>query len=615
MSSSEPGHGDIGLDDRLIGPAVDEPADDAMGADADLVRARAWYAIQIERLVDEWMVVVAPVRLDDVPPAFLRSRLHGFLRGIITALFTPPFPLMVQSFGRELAGLCASSADGLHLARTGLQRALTDGMPDVLLAPLSDPIERVISDIAWGFAQGALARDPTSAARSAPLPLYSLTGDDTTPVEPDLAWCQTFVDQYPYAVMIDDIVAGETVAASAHFKAVTGYTAEEYLAIPFHELLGDGAPDDDFDLAYDLIDGRVPVVERMTEYRQPDGGTITVDIRIWVLRGSDGTARFLVSEFRQRLDEERFWQATDRRFRHLAQLTHDAVLVVGPDGRIRYASPTTERLLGMDPADLGGKPVVDLAYPDDRPALAGFVAGLTGTAPRRSDVLTIRLDRRDGLWRWFELTGANLLDVPGLDGITLQARDITTRKELEAVLEEQALLDPLTGVRNRRGIHRRLEQEIARYDAGGLPVAVFCLDMDGFKAINDGYGHAAGDALLVEAARRMAERLGAESLVGRLGGDEFVVVLPGATPDSAVSVARQLNAAVREPFLLADSQVAVGCQVGVVLTERPGHTVTSLIAAADRALYRAKASRDGEPVMGYDQPADVPGMPVPPAHR
>ncbi len=154
--------------------------------------------------------------------------------------------------------------------------------------------------------------------------------------------------------------------------------------------------------------------------------------------------------------------------------------------------------------------------------------------------------------------------------------------------------DLLTGLPN-RAMNQKLFAELL---AGPEPVSsnskftVFCLDLDGFKAVNDGLGHATGDAVLVEVSRRLRASLREVDFACRLGGDEFVILLPDISSDAAISIARRIIAAVSTPFEFAPA-AKIGVSIGIAAATRDGNTADELLGAADRAMYEAKRRGKG----------------------
>jgi two-component system cell cycle response regulator len=182
-----------------------------------------------------------------------------------------------------------------------------------------------------------------------------------------------------------------------------------------------------------------------------------------------------------------------------------------------------------------------------------------------------------------------------------KARADRLRRQLSDGLR-LAVTDPLTGLPNRRSALARLAQIAERAAQSGRPFAVMVLDLDRFKLVNDGWGHGAGDAVLVEAARRLATTLRAEDLVARLGGEEFLVVMPDTTEADAGRAAERLRRAIAaEPFPLPGGDGALGLtvSVGVALAATPADaSVEALVGIADRALYCAKADGRNQVTFG-----------------
>jgi diguanylate cyclase (GGDEF)-like protein len=158
-----------------------------------------------------------------------------------------------------------------------------------------------------------------------------------------------------------------------------------------------------------------------------------------------------------------------------------------------------------------------------------------------------------------------------------------------------ALHDPLTGLSNRRYLQMQMAAALARAERERAKLAVLVMDLDGFKPINDRLGHAAGDMVLMETARRLVEHSRRSEIVARLGGDEFVVVLDGCdSAETAARAAQRVAASLSEPVALPEGSVVVGACVGVALYPADGAEVEELIRKADLALYRAKAAGRGE---------------------
>ncbi|HEY4003336.1 MAG TPA: GGDEF domain-containing protein [Candidatus Xenobia bacterium] len=173
--------------------------------------------------------------------------------------------------------------------------------------------------------------------------------------------------------------------------------------------------------------------------------------------------------------------------------------------------------------------------------------------------------------------------------VSLQSENKKLKEEVES-LRYQATTDPLTGLANRGAIFDRLERDMRRTLVDGKTLGVILCDIDFFKKVNDTYGHAAGDTVLVEVARRMRDNVRPGDAVGRYGGEEILVVLPDCDARSLVEVAERLRAAIAAfPVPSTVGAVPVTMSLGCAVTERMKETgVGVLVAAADEALYRAK---------------------------
>ena len=553
----------------------------------------AWFAINRERIVDRWLTIILARRRDGLDPAFARIRLDGYLRAIVGSIFTPADPPFIQrTVGAGLAGLYDGSDDGLHDLRTGLVILLSDDLPPTLRQIVDEPLERTLTQVVWGYVQHVVQ-------------MATPDDDPIAPPPPSDALMGRFLAQYPGLMTVTTLADNRIIAGNETSQQLLGYSLHEFMTMDEQELFGPETPEDDFDIGLALIAGEIPIIERTSRMRHRDGHMVTLGVRIWVLRDDDGTATHMVSEFARPpkvADGQSHWQQADKRFRHLAQLSHDALLVVGADGAVRYASPSTERSLGVDPDVVVGQPFSSLAVEEDRETIDRFLTDLAASPPRGIRETTVRMHRRDGLWRWFEVFGANLLDVPDFAGFSIQTRDITDRRHLEDLLNRQARLDALTGLLNRRGLLDEVERDIARYEATGEKIGLLFIDLDHFKDINDQHGHDTGDLVLTEMTRRLSETIGATSVAGRLGGDEFVVLLRDTSHTGAMVAAREIIAALSNPIVHDGVVIPAGACIGIALTERPGQTTTSLLRTADTALYRAKSARDGNPAMGHDRP-------------
>jgi diguanylate cyclase (GGDEF)-like protein/PAS domain S-box-containing protein len=286
---------------------------------------------------------------------------------------------------------------------------------------------------------------------------------------------------------------------------------------------------------------------------------------------------------------ERTRRASEVRFRALVQNAVEVVAIVGTDGILRYASPPIQALLGYLPEDVIGSPLLAHVHHDDESAvrrIMGVAAAPSGTMLTES----FRLRRRDGSLRHVEIVGQNLTQEPGIHGILLNARDVTERNALEAELAYRANHDSLTKLPNRALLVERLGLALARKPSLEHGPAVLFIDLDGFKRINDGLSHDAGDRLLVAVAGRLRACIRDGDTVSRFGGDEFVVLGDALAGEAeATAVAERCLEALREAFVLDGREVFVGASIGVALAGAEPMLPEELLRRADTAMYAAKA--------------------------
>ena len=273
-------------------------------------------------------------------------------------------------------------------------------------------------------------------------------------------------------------------------------------------------------------------------------------------------------------------------FRSLVTSSTDLVLVFGPGG-CRYVSQSVTDMLGRPERDMLGHGFARCVHPDDR------VSVQAASAHGEPHQIVFRLLDKFGEWRHLEANVTNLRNDRRVRGVVLNARDITERVQLEEELTHQAFHDGLTGLANRALFRDRLDQAVARSERSLEDLAVLLVDLDGFKQVNDGLGHDAGDHLLQQVAARFAEVIRPSDTLARLGGDEFALLLEGANESGAVVAARRLLECLSESVDIAGRRLALGTSIGIVLHPGGPGESEDLIRHADLAMYAAKGAGRG----------------------
>ncbi len=260
------------------------------------------------------------------------------------------------------------------------------------------------------------------------------------------------------------------------------------------------------------------------------------------------------------------------------------------DGRYVRVNDTYAALVGQAPEDLIGVALGEVVGQQDEGVRQLLEGAASSTQAEQQYVLP------DGTARWL-LHGVAV--VLGPDGTpawhAVSAQDITERRraeqdlrELTAVLSERAVRDPLTGLANRALLEERLRSSLSRDARSGESTGVLFLDLDGFKAVNDEHGHAAGDAVLRTVGSRLNRLVRPSDTVARLGGDEFVVLVEGASPAALEALAARVHGALADPVRVGTLDLTVGVSVGVALSERGEGDPQGVLAQADARMYDAK---------------------------
>ena len=315
----------------------------------------------------------------------------------------------------------------------------------------------------------------------------------------------------------------------------------------------------------------------------------------------------LKEEAEVRKRTEQALRNSERRFRALTENSSDAIVVINTEGMTTYASPATIHILGYGRGDRDGQSISQMVHPEDASIWKQNLQE-SRSKPGQGVRFQCRVRHKDQSWRVLEGVLINLDADPAVAGTIINYRDVTDTKVYQEQLEHQATHDNLTGLANRALLRDRLRHAIAHAHRNGRAVAVACLDLDGFKLVNDSLGHIAGDDLLKVVAKRLTESVRETDTVARFGGDEFVIVLsdlkrrddlsaaPRHVSDSfssswdleLVHLLSRLLTSISLPAKLAEREVQIACSVGISVYPDHGTDAEALVKNADTALYRAK---------------------------
>ena len=322
--------------------------------------------------------------------------------------------------------------------------------------------------------------------------------------------------------------------------------------------------------ALDVLDDKSASYSRHTQEQLRFGAIVSVLIGLALC-----SAIAFMLGIQRRIEGER------DRFVNSAQ---DMFVVAGMNGHFLDVNPATERILGRTRAELLKKPFISFVHPDD---VARTIEAVKSLSTGQSLVgFRNRYQAADGTYRW--MCWNSVPDVRRR--ITYASgRDETDRVAFEMERDQLAYNDLVTGLPNRASFLTRTSRALAAAHAAQTELAVILFDLDGFKAVNDAYGHSAGDAVLRELAQRVRSVLREADLVARIGGDEFTILLQAHVGSLDVDIAvRKIESTFCEPLRVLGHEMQVNASIGVARYPQDGDTTEALLARADEAMYRAK---------------------------
>ena len=282
-------------------------------------------------------------------------------------------------------------------------------------------------------------------------------------------------------------------------------------------------------------------------------------------------------------------RTSESRLKSLVTLSSDWVWEQGSDLCFKYVSGSVSALSGLDPPSLNGRNVAtDVGFEWKAGDFDTLQRALAAQAPYRDVVFGLR--GPDGRHCFVRISGEPVFASGSFAGYRGVGSDVTQAAMAEAQIERLARYDGLTGLPNRNMFMHELDRALARARRDGTLFAVFFIDLDRFKNVNDTLGHVAGDKLLCIVAERLKVVLRDADMIARLGGDEFVLVLEGCADSGLLAkVASRTLAAIAEPVLLDGQRVHVTGSIGVSVFPTDGVDASQLVKNADAAMYQAKA--------------------------
>ncbi len=303
----------------------------------------------------------------------------------------------------------------------------------------------------------------------------------------------------------------------------------------------------------------------------------------YVLAARDRTERV---QFEMKLAE------SEHRYRSIVELAGEGIWHVAWDGETIFANSRLVSMLGLDdPSELQGLRLYDHIDLDHLKTLGfGSPDPINGLRIRSE----VELRRAIGDPIWTLLHAEVMVSASGEASLLMMFVDVNDLKQTQRELSRLASHDSLTGLPNRLEIHKQLSAMLKRARGINLEIGVFFVDLDGFKSVNDSYGHAVGDDLLKQVANRLRSRVRETDFVGRLGGDEFVVISIGNFYDQqSAKMVQRLSKAFDSAFQLSDVSVSVGASIGFAKSSGAQEDTDLILDRADIDMYRCKLERKG----------------------
>ncbi len=512
----------------------------------------------------------------------------------------PSAPLVAVTAEGLIAKMPDSVPSGENPVLTG--RSALDGVPTEDRARLIEAFDRLLRD---GMAQCVLHPPGYTEVMWHGFDLRERHGvivgllvvdGDAAPASPRVEAREMVRAGPPRFATIKKDERSFVIGVSGEITEILGWSSEEMVG---HRSLEFVHPDDHplaLDNWMEMLARPGPSRRVRQRLRRKDGSWVWFEVTNSNLL-QDPEHRCVVGEMVDISDEmaaQEALRAREQLLNRLAEAMPVGLFQVDTEGRIVYTNDRLHEIVGVE-----RKPTVQAQLgtivPDDRAGLEQAIAGVLELGSSADVEVACRRPDDEELRVCTISFRALRHDDDSISGAIACVADVTESTRMREELEFRATFDELTGCHNRASIMAALEADIAG-NRRRAERAVMFVDLDGFKSINDRYGHAVGDELLCKVARLLRESLREKDLVGRTGGDEFLVICPDiGSAERAMNLANRLARALREGLHEANGQP--GCRVSIGVAHVSGDLTSpdALVAAADAAMYDAKRAGNGEP--------------------
>ncbi|WP_246943755.1 diguanylate cyclase domain-containing protein [Bacillus pinisoli] len=381
---------------------------------------------------------------------------------------------------------------------------------------------------------------------------------------------------------------GAISKANPAFEALLGYTAEQLKDHSVPPIIPDHLIEYQKTFLDKMLNG-----ERIAYYEAQritkSGQLIDIVASYCPVLNKQGDLVLIVGMYKdvtKQVEAQRLLVENEKKYRFIAENTSDLIQVIDHNGVITYISPSVEALLNYTPLEYQDQFIFECLHEEDIPTFRNMLHELHVTQEPLK--IEVRYLHKDGSQVWMEVHASYVEDEQEAKTIIV-SRDISERKKYEEELKYLAFHDTLTGLPNRYHFTELLKEEMAISKKTLHHMVLMYIDVDNFKQINDTYGHAAGDTVLIEFSKRLKISTRSSDKVCRISGDEFVIILANpVTPKEAMTIAQDIQNELKTPISLGMNDIDITASIGMAQYSGEELPMEYLIKKADRALYQSK---------------------------
>ncbi|MGZ4106818.1 MAG: sensor domain-containing protein, partial [Tumebacillaceae bacterium] len=398
------------------------------------------------------------------------------------------------------------------------------------------------------------------------------------------AQLEAFINNSTVAFIVCDR-EGNLVRVNNTFESLFGWTAEEAIGLTLPFVPANQVAD----FRSRLLHNDLEMCAYEAWRQRKDNSTFVASETITPIRNASGQIEsfaVVLRDISDRKKAERRVLESEQRYKSLFEQNQDAIFSLNFEGQFISVNPAVEQVSGYTPSELINQPFSNVLVPEDMShAVENFENAKKGEANQHE----LSIFHKNGQRVELNVNTMPIIidrEIVGVYGI---AKDITEKKRNEHLINHMAYHDSLTDLPNRRLFKDRLTQVLEQSCAQTEQLAIFFIDLDRFKIINDSLGHAFGDLVLQLVAQRLSSCVRDFDTVARMGGDEFTLLLPNiADGDDVIRIAQCILETINQPMLINGQELHITPSIGISMYPRDGEDTETLMKNADTAMYRAK---------------------------